>query len=1247
MKMTGSSHHICSRINVTADYSGSESEAHLFLKELPHMVNSALDYLSDELDNLPVLKHRSIRFRQLSIDIGLIDERYFKDEFKNRLKKALIEKIDQVELNSGVSDPEVESVDISLETDRLIRHLLCFGNAPWWAGRHHTLQLHKLINEYINKSPGQAAELFRDIGHLPEVRRRFIQRLENPSLQSLIKLFQPVESDFINRVFDLLTRYANEKGLKESDIRFIIGDAFFEYLVSNSSRKFSRSDFIETVTRRVLSKDEFEKDSFAQYIISNNETGAERELIQVLKEKRSKPAKRKGKKNQQLTDDWIYLKNILLQDIQENSSSIKSAVRSGWKKLFKHGDQPAFAKIKTLAGSRLVRYNLSILLPDKDLRHIIKLAEPANATFILDQSRRTVKIRESIPDLQIPEKNLKAKSWEFILTYLFEDKGSQFNRKQFLRSTLDQFAAHYNLRYSSLLKYFILLTSDEKTGSSLAVHSLLKDLEKDEQSHRRVEREPPLWEAPERLASLTEKAGLLTFSGIYRSAEELYQFAKRDPDRLNQLLKTGGYSEEGLIYIWSFLSRSQKGIVLMAVSPPKISGWEQIISQIEIIAAESGGLSKSVELDTVFNLVFRHGVLNDVDMEVLLSLYLDELAAENRSTKKKILGELSSKHIIADDRLLLKYLKLQPDSASKKGSGYTKNQEQLLKGPIDPLLYRIDQLFQSVQPDPSRTIINLFKSLDENELANASAYISSKRGWRILAGKVLPENWREWAELVLKGEILDAALAVHDLFLQIYSAEFSGNKPHVTLRKIQEEMTHILLHHPADINGRRLMQRLLMIEKDESRIRLKPEAIRQIQKTVSSAQTPFFNQWMEWQNASPGSSVQKEPDSEHEETQDLVRVLNLLKKLERTPPDSDDIRQFPLLMHFLDNREDSVERALFKSLRDPEIVKRWAKRLPASLLLEITGRLLPEKHLNEATEMLHQLRPVTDTVQLQISKQRLEAKILFKYSAGHRYQAYNSSEFIKQILFLLAESLPSSVRDKRIKELSEQIIKLLKKLDVRDIKSIKKVVHAFSAEPMEARPGSLVSGSEESDDFKSLKKAFDLDEQNFEGEALYINRAGLVLAAPFFPSLFNRLGYLNNGEFIDDDVRSRAIHVMEYLVTGREIVEEHNLVIQKFLAGLPVQSPVDPVYSLTDEEKEMSESMLNGLIGNWPALQNTTVNGLRESFLLRDGRLQKAEDQWVLTVERKAFDMLLDQVPWSISMIKLPWMKYVLKVDWR
>ena len=53
-------------------------------------------------------------------------------------------------------------------------------------------------------------------------------------------------------------------------------------------------------------------------------------------------------------------------------------------------------------------------------------------------------------------------------------------------------------------------------------------------------------------------------------------------------------------------------------------------------------------------------------------------------------------------------------------------------------------------------------------------------------------------------------------------------------------------------------------------------------------------------------------------------------------------------------------------------------------------------------------------------------------------------------------------------------------------------------------------------------------------------------------------------------------------------------------------------------------------------------------FLTRAGQLSvDAEGDWLLRVEPRTVDILLDQLPWGISMIKLPWMSRLMRVEWR
>jgi hypothetical protein len=85
---------------------------------------------------------------------------------------------------------------------------------------------------------------------------------------------------------------------------------------------------------------------------------------------------------------------------------------------------------------------------------------------------------------------------------------------------------------------------------------------------------------------------------------------------------------------------------------------------------------------------------------------------------------------------------------------------------------------------------------------------------------------------------------------------------------------------------------------------------------------------------------------------------------------------------------------------------------------------------------------------------------------------------------------------------------------------------------------------------------------------------------------------------------------------------------------------------LSEYETNEALVLLNAVIEHWKALRNTTPNGLRENFFKRDGILMKKEEGWLLQVERKTQDVLLDNIPWGYSTLILPWNPYLIHVEW-
>ena len=166
-------------------------------------------------------------------------------------------------------------------------------------------------------------------------------------------------------------------------------------------------------------------------------------------------------------------------------------------------------------------------------------------------------------------------------------------------------------------------------------------------------------------------------------------------------------------------------------------------------------------------------------------------------------------------------------------------------------------------------------------------------------------------------------------------------------------------------------------------------------------------------------------------------------------------------------------------------------------------------------------------------------------------------------------------------------------------------------------------------------------------EGIHVYNAGISLIWPFLGRFFRRLNMVEGDDFLNEAMRMRAVLLCQFIVTGNTIYQENELVLNKMLCGMELQTVVENELDIREDERTLAESMLAGVIHNWEKLQGTRINTFRETFLQREGRLTWHEEgHWELVVEKRAYDVLLTTLPWQIKMIKYGWMKNRLLVLW-
>ena len=165
-----------------------------------------------------------------------------------------------------------------------------------------------------------------------------------------------------------------------------------------------------------------------------------------------------------------------------------------------------------------------------------------------------------------------------------------------------------------------------------------------------------------------------------------------------------------------------------------------------------------------------------------------------------------------------------------------------------------------------------------------------------------------------------------------------------------------------------------------------------------------------------------------------------------------------------------------------------------------------------------------------------------------------------------------------------------------------------------------------------------------------ISNAGLVILFPFLPMLFMRLNMLSQDrrDFNSNESKVRVIFILQHLMASEDReYDEKDLFLNRLLINYPFNEPLPKRMELNQDELNTIDSLLEAAKTNWEKMRNTSMRGFQEAFLRRAGFIEKTEREWVLTVEERAFDILLDSIPWSYKLVRLPWMENILKVNWR
>jgi hypothetical protein len=278
-------------------------------------------------------------------------------------------------------------------------------------------------------------------------------------------------------------------------------------------------------------------------------------------------------------------------------------------------------------------------------------------------------------------------------------------------------------------------------------------------------------------------------------------------------------------------------------------------------------------------------------------------------------------------------------------------------------------------------------------------------------------------------------------------------------------------------------------------------------------------------------------------------------------------------------------------------------------------------------------------------KQQKEYSLLFIHELKTFLSSYPVHSL--QSLMLAVEHLILSAPDITSRQVYTSLFEKIQQLTARQQSPVEGITPPVGESSAKANNDSIKLPVDVQEEVNTDKETAPAQEEEVEEDRYFIDNAGIVLLnAGLLQKYFEQLGWVKNRAIVDKTASHKMMVWLDWLVWGDHKVHEYGLLLNKILVGLELSDICDIHVSLSGHEKVAGQEFLETIIHHWSILKNTSIAGLRTTFLQRAGRLANEDGGWQLHTEAKSYDILIDSLPWSFSIIKFPWMTKPLFTQW-
>ena len=1244
--------HIIGRQIFEVDFS-SFSRGHELQNKISSLFNVGLRDRMETLFDRIIPANKVLKVDNLTIDIGEIKFELLDVQFVDRIIEKLESEISLLLLrdNSAIDGNEQYAGDEKRSYLSLLEYFLLKGTLPWWASAENSLTPFSAVEFLLKHFPEGLVKLLMKIGQNPYVRKRLVLQFTEMQIRALISILEPSEAEFI---FDFYSEIVKDQRrqqfvkTEESEFKKAVLEFILTYLIVDRGSHFNRKEFVRSTLQSMAANFNVSFEGLINLFALSLVAGAnylknvdslqsivlEIALENGTKIKGTSPLEKMLEIPIETSDSGIDLLRYFLTfgslpwwsiNVNEDELEVLMSV------MIKKYPKTVESLIRSVGQRQYSRRLIATTFKENTLKDILKSIEPENAEFIIDfvQETRITHTKNAVFKTQGSELNKAL--WEFILEYLLIDRGSEFNRQSFLESNIRQLVNRFNLNYQDLLVFMV---------NNMAV------------AHHSSSRHSGLFQGLSSLYTIhtkNKKPDDLMSGDLVNYTEEIFA----DTESNRTIKKTNLLN---VLYFW--IRRGHKpwwAGHYMNISP--ILMLEELIidspSEALVFLKHAG-----IQINTRKRLVYQ------VPFPTLINLFrLLPLSGEIIRHTLDLLSVIRDNKAInlSNQAVTERILLFSLWETLMEGSYSELKTVSLIKSAFlnlalwfqIPVKRLVNSLKINKYPELRSFVDESFHGIEQENIRLHAYNSDLLEEWsennsieQILFSIVSERDQQNKAPL--ENDLLSEALSILIFFLsndklperfRMYSQSSVNSLLKQTLlflfKKMPSELQSVLSSDKYKGESFLRIHELFTIPQSTAENELSSALKIHLEKYILL----YIHQHGNLQHR--GKSMLSLMDSYINETGNK-EALEFLKKLLKYSSISMQLAYY--------YKNDTT----YKLISSNVIQTGWGNQTTTFLksfnlwLLEKVSDSLDRERLDLLFRTFNFMMIGGGTT---IGNQKNYLNYLFKFLFDEDYQL-----MLKLAILVKDESELENIKDHpiassialiqveikpylRFKEVALETANMLTESEIASLKTLNPDIENQRGLEKEIMKQELAhQKSQEPDDMKK--------EQLSDEDKIYIRNAGLVILHPFLSTYFNRLAMLDKGDFISENMRHRAVHLLQYLAFGTETNEEHELVLNKILCNIPVGEPIIPAIELTEHEKTVSSELLNAVIVQWDKLKNSSAGSLQASFIQRDGALHKVEENWNLKVEVRGYDVLLSTLPWGLGMVKTPWMTDFIYVEW-